>query len=265
MSGYTATAWRPRIKIPALPFTVTDWGRVPATEHPGESGRAKVAAFVEGVTSTKGRARSHGEPDHSAGRRPAGVRDSSRQGSAASAMADSVRSRPAPMGSVATGEPSSGPFHPYWPLHGDPACGHSRASLEAEPTGGHLDVQNQIMSRKPQELAESTKRPPTIRVPRRLLAHVRRWHEQDSSLGFVIRWQGEPIQKERRAWERARDAAGLGSDVTPHVLRHTCATWLMQRAVPKWEAAGFLGMSLKTLEEVYGHHPDHQKAAVNAF
>ena len=28
------------MKIPALPFTITDWSRVPATEHPGETGRA---------------------------------------------------------------------------------------------------------------------------------------------------------------------------------------------------------------------------------
>jgi hypothetical protein len=28
------------MKIPALPFTVTDWSSVPATEHPGERGMA---------------------------------------------------------------------------------------------------------------------------------------------------------------------------------------------------------------------------------
>jgi integrase len=54
--------------------------------------------------------------------------------------------------------------------------------------------------------------------------------------------------------------------VTPHTLRHTCATWLMQAGVPKWEAAGFLAMSMDTLERVYGHHhPDHYSEAANAF
>ena len=37
--------------------------------------------------------------------------------------------------------------------------------------------------------------------------------------------------------------AGLAGRVTPLTLRHTAATWLMQRCVPIWEAAGFLGMS----------------------
>ncbi|MFN3743460.1 MAG: DHCW motif cupin fold protein [Hyphomicrobiaceae bacterium] len=26
--------------LPALPFTITDWGKVPAVEHPGETGTA---------------------------------------------------------------------------------------------------------------------------------------------------------------------------------------------------------------------------------
>jgi hypothetical protein len=45
--------------------------------------------------------------------------------------------------------------------------------------------------------------------------------------------------------------------VTPHTLRHTAATWLMQRGVPIWEAAGFLGMSLEVLQDTYGHHHPH--------
>jgi hypothetical protein len=40
----------------------------------------------------------------------------------------------------------------------------------------------------------------------------------------------------------------------------------MQLAVPMWEAAGFLGMSEKTLRDTYGHHhPDHLKGASTAM
>jgi integrase len=39
-----------------------------------------------------------------------------------------------------------------------------------------------------------------------------------------------------------------------HVVRHTAATWLMQAGVDAFEAAGYLGMSVETLLEVYGHH-----------
>jgi hypothetical protein len=36
--------------------------------------------------------------------------------------------------------------------------------------------------------------------------------------------------------------ADLSGKVTPHALRYTAATWLMQRGVPVWEVAGFLGV-----------------------
>jgi integrase len=60
--------------------------------------------------------------------------------------------------------------------------------------------------------------------------------------------------------------AGLGGKVTPHTLRHTAATWLMQRGVPVWEAAGFLGMPPEVLLGTYGHHhPDFLHGAANAI
>ena len=65
---------------------------------------------------------------------------------------------------------------------------------------------------------------------------------------------------------RAATRAGIEKHVTAHTLRHTAATWLMHLGVDMWEAAGYLGMSIKMLEEVCGHHhPDHQKAIRTAF
>ncbi len=64
---------------------------------------------------------------------------------------------------------------------------------------------------------------------------------------------------------RAAKLAKIGH-VHPHVFRHTAATWLMQRGVPIWDAAGFVGVSEKVLEQVYGHHhPDFQKEAADAI
>ena len=40
----------------------------------------------------------------------------------------------------------------------------------------------------------------------------------------------------------------------------------MQAGVDKWEAAGFLGMSVEMLDRVYGHHhPDHLRQAAHAL
>jgi integrase len=100
------------------------------------------------------------------------------------------------------------------------------------------------------------------------MAHLRRWRRLDAELDvrYVVHYQGTKVRKLRRSWATAREGACLSDDVIPHALRHTAATWLMQRGVYMWEAAGYLGMSLKMLEEVYGHHhPDYQKAIRTAF
>ena len=65
---------------------------------------------------------------------------------------------------------------------------------------------------------------------------------------------------------RLRHRKGSAGKISPHTLRHTAATWLMQIGVSTWEAAGSLGMSEKTLRDVYGHHhPDYLHRAANAI
>jgi hypothetical protein len=40
----------------------------------------------------------------------------------------------------------------------------------------------------------------------------------------------------------------------------------MQRGVPIWQAAGYLGMAAQTLERTYGHHhPDFMRGAAEAI
>jgi hypothetical protein len=40
----------------------------------------------------------------------------------------------------------------------------------------------------------------------------------------------------------------------------------MQRGVPIWQAAGYLGMSAEVLERTYGHHhPDYMRGAAQAI
>ena len=76
---------------------------------------------------------------------------------------------------------------------------------------------------------------------------------------------GNPIGDIKKGFAAACDRVGI-QDATPHTLRHTAATWLMQSGVKTWEAAGFLAMSEKMLIDVYGHHhPDYMRAAAEAI
>jgi len=111
----------------------------------------------------------------------------------------------------------------------------------------------------------SNKRRARQPIPRKLLWHLRRARKRGTDVGFVVHENGKRLKDIKRGFASACTRAGL-NDVTPHVLRHTCATWLMQRGVDIWEASGYLDMTVETLQRVYGHHhPDYLKGAAEAF
>jgi integrase len=104
-----------------------------------------------------------------------------------------------------------------------------------------------------------------VPIPLRLLPHLRRARKRGSDLGYVLHIDGKPISDIKKGFGAACARAGL-EHVTPHTLRHTAATWLMQRGANTWQASGFLAMSAKMLIEVYGHHhPDHMREAAEAI
>jgi integrase len=126
-----------------------------------------------------------------------------------------------------------------------------------------VDLERGTMRRRAPGESETNKRRPPVRLGARLLSHLRRWRRGDMRpMGHVVSYEGKQVRKLRRSWGAARERAGLDLSVTPHTLRHTRATWLMQNGVPIWQAAGSLGMTVEMLERVYGkHHPDWQREA----
>lgn len=127
------------------------------------------------------------------------------------------------------------------------------ASAAFEPIEGRswLDLETGLFHRLAIGKRATNKRQPPVKLPDRLLAHIRRWKRLGISKNFVVEFNGEPVVQVNKGFAVAMAAAGLKG--TPHILRHTCATWLLQRGVKTWDAAGFLGMSEKILIEVYGH------------
>jgi integrase len=133
-----------------------------------------------------------------------------------------------------------------------------------------IDFRSGVMHRKPKDARQSKQKPaPAVRLGRRILGHLRRWKKIDGDARYVCQFMGmnqvtgRPVEDPHAAWARIVKAAKL-KDVTRHTLRHTRATWMARAGVPMWEAAGFLGMTLKTLERVYAHHdPSHQETAAN--
>jgi integrase len=113
------------------------------------------------------------------------------------------------------------------------------------------------------------KRQPPAPIPARLLAHMRRWVRRAIVKEFFVEWRGKPVKRISKGFRHGVALARLSSEggrVVPHSLRHTAATWLMQGGIDIWAAAGFLGMTVETLERNYGHHhPDYMQDAANAL
>jgi len=133
----------------------------------------------------------------------------------------------------------------------------------------YVDLDQGIFYRLAQGKRATSKRQPPAPIPPRLLAHLRRWHRLGLIAGHFVEFNGQPIASVKTAFTRAVKLANLsyeGGKVVPHTLRHTAATWLMQRGVPVWQAAGYLGMSVEMVDRVYGHHsPEHLKQAAEAI
>lgn len=138
------------------------------------------------------------------------------------------------------------------------------------PTNGWFDLDAGLLYRRGTGARRTKKRQTPAKIPDRLLPHLKRWRRLDMELSRkpmlqVIHYGGKPVTKLRNSWRKVMSIAKIGNEVTPHILRHTAATWLMQGGADLYEAAGFLGMSPQMLDEVYGHHhPDFQAGAANA-
>ena len=148
--------------------------------------------------------------------------------------------------------------------------------------GGHVDTVNGVLYRRPKGKKETAKRQTPARIPRRYLAQLRRMAANGRRYVVERRVIVNGTEKRamvadiRKGWARAimmagEMAAAKGTqidltDCTPHVLKHTAITWAMQRGATIWDAAGYFGTSVETIQRVYGHHsPNWQASAVDAM
>ncbi|WFS01627.1 tyrosine-type recombinase/integrase [Rhizobium tumorigenes] len=142
--------------------------------------------------------------------------------------------------------------------------------------GGHVDIEKGVIYRKADgERVAHNKRKTPVKVPPRLMRFLRYWRAADTKtdeqgrevrLRYAVHFRGEKIVKPHKAFRTIRAAAGFSDDVTPHVLRHTRATWLAQAGIDAHEAAASLGLTVEEFERTYSHtSPDFQQAAANAF
>ncbi len=130
--------------------------------------------------------------------------------------------------------------------------------------GGWVDLTHGVLYRKPVGKAQTKKKQPPVAVPPFLLKNLKCWRRKSQQ--NVIEFKRQPVSSIKSGWKTIVDIADVGSDVTPHTLRHTAITWAMQTgAASTWELGGYFGVSQDTLLQVYAHHhPAHLQNAVLA-
>jgi integrase len=87
-----------------------------------------------------------------------------------------------------------------------------------------------------------------------------------STCNHVIEWGGHRVLSIKKGFAGACERAGI-KDATPHILRHTAASWMAERGVDMFKISKFLGhTNTKITEERYAKiHPDFMRDAADAL
>ncbi|MBY3363793.1 tyrosine-type recombinase/integrase [Rhizobium laguerreae] len=125
-----------------------------------------------------------------------------------------------------------------------------------------IDLEEGVFHRSaPDEDVPKNKQAPTIRIPLRLLRHMRRWYRLGRR--YPIEYNGKPITRSKALGKLMKECVP-DKNVVPHSFRHTAATWLMKRSeLPIHDISGFLGMSMEMLDKVYGHHRTSHQTGID--
>ena len=124
---------------------------------------------------------------------------------------------------------------------------------------GHINLETGQFRRLAYGKRESDKRQPTINLPPRLLAHIRRWHRLGISTRAVVEHHGVPVNHIASGWDAVVEKAGLKTDIKQqkvlrHTLRHTAISWYLHSGVPPHQVSDYCGVSEAIIRKVYKHH-----------
>ncbi len=150
-----------------------------------------------------------------------------------------------------------------------------------------IDLENGLIDFNQPGRTKTNKGRSRIPIPRRLMTFLKLARKRGSDLGPVLHLNGKPIGNLKKSFNKAAIRAGLAepmmdakgnplfdrngqprlkNSISPHTLRHTCATWMAQRGTDIWKVAGYLGQSVaRTTERYAHHHPDHLRQAADAL
>jgi len=130
--------------------------------------------------------------------------------------------------------------------------GARRASIETL-AWSRVDLDRGMIDFRTPGKTVTAKRQSVVPINSRLRPILERaWEERVNDL-----WVLDTSRSKYAVVRRIFDLAGL-KDVSPHTLRHTCATHMARAGTPMWVIAQILGDDVTTVARNYLHHdPDH--------
>ena len=129
-------------------------------------------------------------------------------------------------------------------------------------TWDRVDLDRRIILFQVPGRRQTKKRRPGVPINPQLYVVLCRAREM-ATTNHVIEHNGGSVRSVAQAFRTARNAAGLGPDVTEHVMRHTVATWLAMDGERLERIADLLGTDHGTVWRVYRkYQPDHLRSTV---
>jgi integrase len=105
--------------------------------------------------------------------------------------------------------------------------------------------------------------PMTDRLRDALLKHRFKAGKRDPDDRVFVTWQDKPFMRMRKAFRKARAAAGLGPDVTPHTCRHTFASRLVMAGENMVTVKELMRHKTVEMTMRYAHlSPTHKRDAI---
>lgn len=140
----------------------------------------------------------------------------------------------------------------------------ARAGAILELTWDRVDFERGVIHLTDPASARTAKRRPTVPMNGGLRAALQ--EARAGALGsFVIEWNGKQVASIKTAFRRAAERASV-PHATPHVLRHTAASWMAEAGVSMDVIAQYLGHSNAGITaSVYARFsPDYLREAARA-
>lgn len=71
---------------------------------------------------------------------------------------------------------------------------------------------------------------------------------------YIIEYKGKPIKRIEQSLKTVSKLAGIDFKVTPHILKHTAITHMLNLGVPIEDVSDYTQTSIITIQKTYGHY-----------